>query len=146
MSIRDEKKWADEFRGKLFFSHGKTNSCGALIGYYGTKKIEVINEKCDNSGRILLLEINIYDRLFELKKIYNANNELDQVKALTNLGEILNCVGDIQNKNIIFGGYFNITFDSFLEVQGGKPVLKKHTLAKTIQIKEKFNLVDIWRI
>ena len=38
LSIRDGKKWKDEFRGKLFFSHGKTNSCGVLIGYYGTKK------------------------------------------------------------------------------------------------------------
>ena len=27
-SIRDEKKWEDEFNSKLFFSHGKTNSCG----------------------------------------------------------------------------------------------------------------------
>ena len=94
----------------------------------------------------MLLEINIYDRLFELKKIYNAKNELDQVKALIDLGEILDCVGDIQNKNIILGGYFSIDFDSFLEAQRGKPILKKHTLAKTIQIKEKLNLVDIWRI
>ena len=61
-SIRDEKKWEDEFKGKLFFSHGKTNSCGVLIGYYGTKKIEVINKKCENSGRILLLEMNIDDK------------------------------------------------------------------------------------
>ena len=94
----------------------------------------------------MLLEINIYDRLFELKKIYNAKNELDQVKALIDLGEILDCVGDIQNKNIILGGYFSIDFDSFLEAQRGKPILKKHTLAKTIQIKEKLNLADIWRI
>ena len=59
-SIRDEKKWEDEFNGKLFFSHWKTNSCRVLIDYYGTKKIEVINKKCDNSGRILLLETNIW--------------------------------------------------------------------------------------
>ena len=40
-SIRDENKWEDKFRGKLFFSHGKTNSSKVLIGCYGTKKIEV---------------------------------------------------------------------------------------------------------
>ena len=71
-SIRDEKKWEDEFRGKLFFSHGKTNSCGVLIGYYGTKKMEVINKKCGNYGRIMLLKINNEDRLFMLINIYNA--------------------------------------------------------------------------
>ena len=37
------------------------------------KKIEVINKKCDNYGRILLLEINIDDSLFMLVNIYNAN-------------------------------------------------------------------------
>ena len=40
-----------------------------LICYYGTKKIEVINKKCDKYGRILLLEINIDDRLFVLINI-----------------------------------------------------------------------------
>ena len=145
-SIRDEKKWEDEFRGKLFFSHGKTNSCGVLIGYYATKKIEVINKKCDNYGRSLLLKINIEDRLFVLTNIYNANNKLDQVKTLTDFSQILDCVDDIQNNNIILGGDFNIIFDSFLDVKGGKPILKRHTLAKTIQIKGSLNLFDIWRI
>ena len=78
------------------------------------QKIEVINKKC---------------------YIYNVNNELDQVKTLTELSEILNCVDDIQNKNIILGSNFNIVFDSFLEAQVGKLILKKHVLAKTIQIK-----------
>ena len=81
-----------------------------------------------------------------LISIYNANNELDQVKTVTDLSEILECVDDIQNKNIIFSSDFNIIFDFFLEAQGGKPILKKYTLAKTNQIKEKLNLVDIWRI
>ena len=30
-SIGDEKKWEDEFSGKPFFSHGKTNSCTVLL-------------------------------------------------------------------------------------------------------------------
>ena len=37
-SIKDEKKWEDEFRSKLFFSNEKANSCGVSTGYYGTKK------------------------------------------------------------------------------------------------------------
>ena len=56
-----------------------------------------------------------------LINICNANNEPDQVKTLTDLGEILDSVGDI------FRGDFNVIFDSFLEEQGGKPSLKKHT-------------------
>ena len=29
------KRWSDEFNGDLFFSHGKTNSCGVLVDFYG---------------------------------------------------------------------------------------------------------------
>ena len=32
-SLADEKKWADELKGPIFFSHGKTNSCGVASGY-----------------------------------------------------------------------------------------------------------------
>ena len=59
--------------------------------------------------------------------IYNAINELDQVKTLTDLADILDCVGYIRNKKRFLGGEFNVIPDSFLEVQGGKPILKKHT-------------------
>ena len=108
--------------------------------------MEVINKKYDNYERILLLEIKTDNRLFVLINIYNANGKLYQLKTLTDLSKIVDCVNDIQNKNIIFGSDFNIIFDSFLDAQGGNPILKKHTLAKKIQIKERLNLVNIWRI
>ena len=34
-SVKDEKIWNDEFGGQLFFSHGKTNSCGVAIAFAG---------------------------------------------------------------------------------------------------------------
>ena len=34
-SLNDEKQWKDEFNGPLFFSHGKTNSCGVATGFCG---------------------------------------------------------------------------------------------------------------
>ena len=97
----------------FFFSHGKTN---------GIKKLGVINKKCDNSGRILLLEVNIDDSIFVLINIYNANNEPDQLNSLNDLGEITDCIGDFQNKNTFFGGDVNVIFDSILEAQEGEPI------------------------
>ena len=64
LSIGDEEKWKGKFNGKLFFSHGETDSCRVLIGYCGIQEQAVINEKCGNSGRILLIERNIDDSLF----------------------------------------------------------------------------------
>ena len=106
----------------------------------GTKKLKVIKKK------LATLDKFCDESFFVLINIYNTNTEPDQLKTFTNLGKTFDCVGDIQNKNVIFGGDFNVIFDSFLEVQGGKPSLSKHTLAKTIQIKEKLNLDDIWKI
>ena len=53
-SIKDEKVWSDEFEGQLFFSHGKTNSCGVAIGFVGTKTLNILNIKRDNLGSIQL--------------------------------------------------------------------------------------------
>ena len=36
-----EKRWNDDFDGKLFFSHGRTNSCGVAIGYIGSMPFDV---------------------------------------------------------------------------------------------------------
>ena len=31
--LDDEKKWEDELKEPIFFSHGKTDSCGVATGY-----------------------------------------------------------------------------------------------------------------
>ena len=43
----------------LFFSHGKSNSCGAAIGYCGTEDFKVVNTACDKNGRILILNAEL---------------------------------------------------------------------------------------
>ena len=53
---------------------------------------------------------------------------------------------EMSNKQIVFGGNFNLTFKCKLETNGGYPVLKKKALAKLIKINESLNLCDIWRI
>ena len=44
-SLADEKKWADQLKKSIFFSHGKTNSCGVAIGYVGSNKVDVLDKK-----------------------------------------------------------------------------------------------------
>ena len=59
-SLNDEKQWKDEFNGPLFFSHGKTNSCGDLI-----------DQKSNENGRILIIEAKINENNFIVINIYN---------------------------------------------------------------------------
>ena len=48
-SSNDEQKWKDDFGDTLFFSHGKSNSCGVAIGYHGTEAFKVVNIACDKN-------------------------------------------------------------------------------------------------
>ena len=60
----DEKQWSDEFKGHLYFSHGKTNSCGVAISYYGSKSFNLLNHFTDKSGCIIIIEASIDDFIF----------------------------------------------------------------------------------
>ena len=51
-----------------------------------------------------------------------------------------------QNKRIILAGDFNIFFTSKLGDRGGKPILKRKSIIKLVDIKESVDLCDIWRI
>ena len=49
-SSKDEIKWKDKFKGELFFSHGKTNSCGVMIGYTGKRSFKLLKRENDENG------------------------------------------------------------------------------------------------
>ena len=144
--VNSEIKQRDQFNGKLFFYHGKTNACGVAIGFYGSKTTEQINKVPDKSGRILLVDATIDDTVFVLINIYNANTEFEQLETLSDLVSIVDKVKDIQSKNIVLEGDFNVIFDISFESLGGNPCLKEKSIAQLIEFKEKFNLYDIWRV
>ena len=73
-----EKKWSDEFQGKFFsssLSHGRTNSCGVAIGFFGSKTFTVINQMTDQNGRIFVIEVKVNDEIYLLANICNPNIE-----------------------------------------------------------------------
>ena len=59
---------------------------------------------------------------------------------------MLEAIKGLYDKHIVLAGDFNFFFDTFLESHGGKPTIKKKSIAKSIELKEKFDLCDIWRI
>ena len=91
---------------------------------------------------MLVLEVKIDSEILILINIYNANTESEQLSTLTQLINVKN----INNKNIILGEDFNMHFDSEMEAKGGKPVLKKQSIAKIVELLENFDLYDIWHI
>ena len=61
-----KKKWQDEVKGKLFFSHGRSNSCRVAIGFLGNMNFNVLNKIQGNDGRILILDVQVDDAAFLL--------------------------------------------------------------------------------
>ena len=45
--LADERKWAGELKGAIFFSHDKTISCGVATAYIGNNKVNVLDKKTD---------------------------------------------------------------------------------------------------
>ena len=144
-SSNDKQKWNNDFGGPLFFSHGKSDSCGVTIGYCGTEAFKVVNTACDKNGRILILDAELNGTNFLLINFYNYNTESEQVSTFSTLQKLLEQVGDYNKKNVVFAGDFNLIYCK-LDASGGNPLLKKKSLAKLIEIKETLYLCDIWRI
>ena len=107
-----------------------------ICKYIGNNKIDVIGKK-KWKLTILLLDVEDHETNFVLANIYNPNTETQQQEAtLIDLGEILETVKDSYDKHIVLDD------DSY----EGKPTLKKRSIAKFIELKEKIDLCEIWRI
>ena len=88
----------------------------------------------------------IDDTEFLFIYLYNANTENDQLTTFLELTNLLENLDLTKNKPVIFADDFNLFLDWSLEAKGGNLCLKKQSLSKLLQIKEKLNLCDIWRI
>ena len=128
----------------LLFSQGKTNSCGVATGFCGKNFFSLIDQKSDENGRILIFEAKINEDNFIVINIYNSNTEPEQLKTFSIMHNMLDDT-EISNKQMVFGGVFNLIFDCKVETNGGNPVPKNKSLAKLIEINESLNLSGIWR-
>ena len=90
------KKWEVGSKGQLFFFLMAKLTCSVALGYYGTKKILVLNNSNDVNGLILLLEVDIDGDIYVLVNFYN---NIESYKLHTSeLNNFLNKVADISRK------------------------------------------------
>ena len=61
--------------------------------------------------------------------------------TLSDLGKIIETIKYFSEKHIVLADNFNFFFDTCLDSYGGKQTLK--SIAKFIELKEKFDLCDI---
>ena len=51
-TFNDEIKWKDDFKGEVFYTHGKSDTCGVLICFIGSKRLFIKKKLSGNDGRI----------------------------------------------------------------------------------------------
>ena len=57
----NEIRWNDDFNGQIHYSHGKSNSCGVLIAFFGSITYTFREKASDKYGRILIMEALKYE-------------------------------------------------------------------------------------
>ena len=82
--------WRNDFKGKVFFSHGSATSCGVMIGYLRSNNFQLGKINKDDHGRILIVDANIDDQNLVSINFYNANTELEQINIICELNQLLN--------------------------------------------------------
>ena len=94
----------------------------------------------------MLLDVKSCDKEHLLPNPYYESSEQWQLVTLIKWPEILNNIANIINKNVIFGGNFNLFFGIPVETDSGNSILKKISLAKSIDIKKTLDLYNIWGV
>ena len=92
--------------GQTFFSHGKSNSCGVFVAFF--LAVTITKEISNNNGRILVLQVKLYDEIYLSVNLYNSNTELEQLKTLHELETVLLKFDASEYNHVIFSGNFNI--------------------------------------
>ena len=60
-----------------------------MIGYFGSKKVQLNKIKKDDHDRILIVDANMSDQNFVLINFYNANTESEQINTICELNQLL---------------------------------------------------------
>ena len=83
---------------------------------------------------------------FILINYYAANDENGQIQVLNEIQEQLDLLDPDQDTQIIWGGDFNVIFDTKLDADGGNPQLKLNSVTKLLSMIAENDMCDIYRV
>ena len=144
-----EGLWNKQFgsgKGSTKFSHGKSDARGVLIAFHKSLKYKIIEKHIDSNGRFVVLNSLIDSDPIILANYYTPCKEPDQLKILEELNRIFDQLQVKEDTQFIWGGYFNVVFDTVLDADGGSPKLKLKSVSKLLSIMLENDLCDIYRV
>ena len=142
----DEVKWVQQWDGCGWFVHGTNHSKGVAILFKKHLGVKIVSKKLDSKGRFVILKCVIREIEMNLINIYAPNKEKEQVSFLEDLMHVLQAENILNADNNIFAGDWNIVLNNHMDKQGGIDNPKRTSIQKIDEIKQLYNLVDVWRL
>ena len=142
-----EELWYTQWgNGKIFFSHGTSNSAGVAILLSPNMDCEILQEKTDSDGRFIIIDVKICDKIYTIGNLYapTRNFERQQRQVFQNFQ---NTLQSLEMENIILGGDFNLYLNPHLDKLDNMPTTNDNAEYRNdiLACLETENLTDIWR-
>ena len=143
----DEQIWQKEWNGKIYYSHGRSNSSGVaiLIPDKILSDIEITNIKADQNGRLIVLECNICLNPFVIVCVYFPTKD-KLTQQMDFLSFFKSMVNDYVGKNLLICGDFNICLNLKYDKKGGNREIESRCAKDLKSFMEEVDIVDIWRL
>ena len=136
-----EKLWKCEWGLNWYNSNGTSNARGVSILFSSqvSRVAKNIRLRKDESGRLLILTLEINDKTLVLCNLYGPN--IDDPNFYN---DVIAKLTDLEFDHIIIGGDFNFVLDNDMDSYNRT---ESHRASKAIIMKlmEEANLCDIWR-
>ena len=145
-SIDVEKKWENEWGGKVIFSHGTSHSKGVAILFKGSLDFKIEHVVPDSQGRFIFIKGIFFGEKIILANIYSPTR--DKVRLQCEFfSELDHEMSKLSHNKYswLLGGDFNIVMNMDLDYMGCRTSMNTKSRDMVISILDKYNLVDIWR-
>ena len=116
-----------------------------LIAFCEAVDYKITEQYVDSNGRYIVLNLLLDTVPFILVNYYAPNYETDQLKLLEKLSHIFDQLNAAENTTLIWGGDFNMIFDTYLDVSGGTSKLYIKSVSKLLSLMSENDLCDICR-
>ena len=123
--------WKNEFRGRIFCSHGMTSANGVAIII--SKELDIKNVKVDSDkqGRKVSVSFKLYEQNYKIINIYVPNEpNVDNQNFFVN---VLSEANESEADHVLLTGNFNQILDTELDRKGGKIEVKLTKAAEVIK-------------
>ena len=143
---KNENAYRHMSKDTYIFAHGQSNSKGVMIIISEKIEHEVLEEHRDPNGRYIIAICLLQGYTFVLINVYAPNVERENAAFLSELNRKIEiAIREVSYDFIVAEGDWNFTENNYLDRKGGNPKPWVQSTTKMQEIKENYDVIDIYR-